>query len=178
MARGIRSAAFMPLQHERRRHGRTRDDVRTLKRRERRAPLGLRLLRRVLQPCKFFTCREDFSCHARPVVTPSLSHSPAPNSPAKLACAPRRRRRPPHKSGPKIPRPSPASRAATVDRSRSFGCDAAARSGSAPATTPEILSAPTPLLPLRPGRPRSACAAAPPPCVQRVSVVEQFGSTG
>ena len=38
MARGIRSAAFMPLQRERYGRGRTRDDVRTVKRRKRRAP--------------------------------------------------------------------------------------------------------------------------------------------
>ncbi len=34
--------------------------------------------------------------------------------------------RPPHESGPKIPPSSPASRAATGDRSRSLGCGCAA----------------------------------------------------
>ncbi len=80
--------------------------------------------------------------------------------------------RPPPGSGSKFPRSTPASRAATRDRSRSFGCGAAAYSGPAPATRPEILSAPVPMLPLRPGRPRSAGVAAPPRCVHHISVVQ------
>ena len=47
--------------------------------------------------------------HATPALSPSSapSHSTAPNSPAKLDFPPPRRRRPPHESGPNIPRPSP-----------------------------------------------------------------------
>ena len=83
-------------------------------------------------PGKLLAARKNSSCHVRPVPTSSLSHSPAPNSPAKLGCIPptttaradsqsiRFRLRPPHESGAKIPRASPASRAATGDRSRSF----------------------------------------------------------
>ncbi len=88
----------------------------------------LRPRRSVLQPYRIFACRKEFSCHARPLPT---SHSPAPNSPAKLGRIPPKTAaragsqsihfllRPPHESGPKISPPSPASRAATGDRSRS-----------------------------------------------------------
>ena len=57
-ARGFRSAAFMPRQRERCGQGRTRDDIRTVKRRKRRAPLWLRLRRAVLQLCNVLARRE------------------------------------------------------------------------------------------------------------------------
>ena len=68
VARGIRSAAFMPFLRERCGQGRTRHDVRRVKRRERRAPLWLRLRGSVLQLCKIFAGREDFGAWAVPPV--------------------------------------------------------------------------------------------------------------
>ena len=56
----------MPLQRERCGQGRTRDDVRTVKRRKRRAPLGLRLRRSPFIGSLWSKVRLDWIVTAQP----------------------------------------------------------------------------------------------------------------